>query len=329
MNNLLPIVDLHCDLLFYLIKRPGATAFDADKIGAAVPHLRAGGVKLQVMALFTPTGEGSAENGMQQAIAYRELLENEVFKAWEPGFGKEELLRNDDVIYAWPSIESGSNFAEENESLDRSLARMEQLFALTGTPLYISLTHEPENRFGGGNGTKLGLKDDGKVLLETLSGRGIAIDMAHTSDAMAHDILNHIEGKGLDLRILASHSNFRPVTHHNRNLPDELAKEIIRREGLIGLNFVRDFIDSNDADKLFEHARYAIELGAGDVFAWGADFFSTFDLPAKYQDRMPIFHPEHEDASVYPALLERMKTEAPQMDLEKMCYGNFLRFLGK
>lgn len=329
MKNLLPIVDLHCDLLAYLIRDPKLTAFDADKIGAAVPHLKAGGVRLQTMALYTSTGPGSSERGMQQAIAWRNLLEKGVFRAWEPGFGREELFRDDGVIYGWPAIESGSNFAEESESLDRSLARMEQLFALTGTPLYISLTHEPENRFGGGNGTQIGLKEDGKVLLETLSGRGTAIDMAHTSDALAHDILNHIEAKGLDLRIIASHSNFRPVTDHPRNLPDELAREIMRREGLIGLNFVRDFIGPDDPDKLFEQVAYAAKLGAGDVFAWGADFFPTYDLPPRYDARKPIFHPEHQDASVYPGLLDRIKTDIPEMDVEKMCYGNFLRFLGK
>jgi microsomal dipeptidase-like Zn-dependent dipeptidase len=206
---------------------------------------------------------------------------------------------------------------------------MEQLFALTGTPIYISLTHEPENRFGGGNGSDVGLKEDGKVLLEALSGRGTAIDMAHTSDALAHDILNHIEAKGLDLRILASHSNFRPVTNHKRNLPDELTREIIKRGGLIGLNFVRDFVDPNDSERLYEHIRYAVKSGAGDNLAWGADFFSTTSLPAKYQDRMPIFHPEHNNASVYPTLLDRIQSDIPQMNPEKLCFENFLRFIGK
>ncbi|MHA3047828.1 hypothetical protein JSO59_010800 [Riemerella anatipestifer] len=30
---------------------------------------------------------------------------------------------------------------------------------------------------------------------------------------------------------------------NNRNLPDELMLEIIKRKGLIGLNFIKDYID--------------------------------------------------------------------------------------
>ena len=243
--------------------------------------------------------------------------------------GEAELLADDDVIYAIPSLESASSFAEEKEALSRSLARLEQLMALVGRPLYISLTHHPENRFGGGNKTKnIGLKPDGKVLLEYLSGRGIAIDLSHTSDSLAHGIIDHIEAKSLDLRLMASHSNFREVQDHNRNLPDELALELLKRKGILGINFVRDFMGPDDPNKLFEHVRKGLDLGMGDCLAWGADFFPPSLLPAEMREyRDPIFHPEHEDASKYPGLLQQLETEAPSLDQVKFCWGNALRFL--
>ena len=52
-----PIYDLHCDLLGYPAKAENGTPYDTDEIGAAIPHLRAGDVRFQAMALFTMNGQ--------------------------------------------------------------------------------------------------------------------------------------------------------------------------------------------------------------------------------------------------------------------------------
>ena len=62
--------------------------------------------------------------------------------------------------------------------------------------------------------------------------------LSHTSDALAHDIFNHIDKHKLAVPVIASHSNFRSVSDHVRNLPDEIANEIVNRNGLIGMNFL-------------------------------------------------------------------------------------------
>jgi len=58
----LPIIDLHCDLLLYLATEPNATYHDIEGIGATLPYFKKGNVKLQVMAAFAPTKEGSVED---------------------------------------------------------------------------------------------------------------------------------------------------------------------------------------------------------------------------------------------------------------------------
>ena len=68
-----------------------------------------------------------------------------------------------------------------------------------------------ENRFGGGNASDVGLKREGELFLEYLGGKGVAIDLAHPSDALAHDILNYIDKKSLKVTPIASHSNFRVI----------------------------------------------------------------------------------------------------------------------
>ena len=49
----IPIADLHCDLLSFLAAVPRADAFSKDQIACAFPWLQEGGVKMQVMAIYT------------------------------------------------------------------------------------------------------------------------------------------------------------------------------------------------------------------------------------------------------------------------------------
>ena len=70
----------------------------------------------------------------------------------------------------------------------------------------------------------------------------IAIDLSHTSDFLAHDILNYIDKMGLNVRTIASHSNFRKIAEVVRNLTDEIAKEILKRGGVIGFNLFKSFV---------------------------------------------------------------------------------------
>lgn len=62
--------------------------------------------------------------------------------------------------------------------------------------------------------------------------------------------------------MVASHSNFRAISPVVRNLPDEIAKEILRRKGLIGFVLYRDFIGAEDPYNLVRQFEYVLKLGA-------------------------------------------------------------------
>ena len=65
MKQLIPIIDLHCDLLCYLERDPSRTPFDAQ-VRCSIPQLQQGNVKLQVMAAFADTGKSSSIVGKRQ-----------------------------------------------------------------------------------------------------------------------------------------------------------------------------------------------------------------------------------------------------------------------
>jgi membrane dipeptidase len=76
----------------------------------------------------------------------------------------------------------------------------------------------------------------------------------------------------LQVPILASHSNFRTVFKHPRNLPDEIAREIILQKGVIGINFLRAFVNDKNPDALLDHIEYGMKLGAEDALCFWCRF---------------------------------------------------------
>lgn len=304
------IADFHCDLLSFLAEDKSRTAHDPAS-RASIPLLKAGGVNLQTLAIFTKTGEASVREGGKQAEVFFELSKK------YPVFGSE--------IKTIVSIENASGFCDEKEPLQKGLERLEGWFEKAGRIAYISLTWNDENRFGGGNATTVGSKKEGLELLKWMSGKKIAIDLSHTSDRLAEDILKAIES--LDVIPIASHSNFRKVSDHPRNLPDHLAKEIGARGGLIGLNFVRVFLGSRGPEDFIRQVEHADKLGLLDHFCLGADFFADHVLPPELHYLMPMFNPGFDNASCYPKLIALLEKHLPHAIVEKISYKNLTEFL--
>ncbi len=321
-----PIIDLHCDLLAHMLHMPTPDPFKRAGIGCSFPDLDEGNVKLQVMAIFTATNTGST------ALA---LKQSEIFASFLAKYPDHCTLVHDtstlrqiagsSKLGMVAAIENASGFCEEDEPLEIGLARLEQIITNTKRILYIGFTHHAENRFGGGNNSDAGLKEDGKKLLQYLNKRKIAVDFSHASDALARDILDYLSTHSLDIPILASHSNYRKVFDHVRNLPDDIAKEIIQRGGIIGLNFLRAFVNNEDPNVLYQHIKRGIELGGSKAICFGADYFGTDTHPDR--SRVPFYFKEHGDASCYPSILETISQQVSPDIIEGISYKNVMNYI--
>jgi microsomal dipeptidase-like Zn-dependent dipeptidase len=234
-------------------------------------------VTLQGLAVFVETYKGSALSGQRQIEIFKELH--------CPGIEFRLAIENASGLFeetgplAWPS----------------------------GLPpiLYMSLTWNTENRFGGGALTSIGLKPDGKWLLRQMNEHGIAVDLSHTSDQLAQEILNEIDQNDYSMKVIASHSNARAICDVPRNLPDHLIREIVERKGLIGVNLYRKFLGNAFPDTLKAHIEHFRNLGAENCLVWGADFFYAEDLPPEYrQPEENLYFAEAANASCYPLLEE-------------------------
>lgn len=316
-------IDLHCDLLVYLMNPD--SKIDDGEIGCSLPFLKEGNVKLQVMAIFSPTLKGSTQFGKQQSQIFSDLIQTENFYL----FNTLEDLENHSETGIIAAIENASGFCEEDEKLEQGFRNLEKIIEKTQKLLYIGMTHHTENRFGGGNFSETGLKQDGKILLDYLSDKNIVVDFAHTSDALAFGILNYIDQRNYKIPVFTSHSNFREICNHKRNLPDELVKEIVSRKGLIGINFVKDFVGNDNPENLYRHIRYGIENGAENYLAYGGDFFYDKNHPDK--SRYPFFFEEYCNSTAYNSINKRLSEHFSVEIMEKISHQNaenFLRNLG-
>ena len=326
----IPVIDLHNDLLSYLSHQSGRSPKDPIS-RSSYQQLSHGNVKLQTLAVFAKTGRNSVENGQKQ-IDYFCKLTSQYPALFAPC--QFPLDAQKSIVHVIAAFENASAFASEEEPLSEAIQRLEKYRKEIGPIFYISLTWDEENRFGGGNRTKIGLKEDGKRFVEWMNAKKIALDLSHTSDKLANELLEFIDQNALEIPVIASHSNFRSISDYPRNLPDDLAKEIVRRNGLIGLNLFAPFIHKTDPLAILRHVEYGLELGAENALCFGADFFCDADfsdsLKEKYQ-RSDAFYPEFNDSSVYPKLLELFssKLKLKEKTLLKIASQNALDFLMK
>ncbi|MEM1204671.1 MAG: membrane dipeptidase [Acidobacteriota bacterium] len=300
------VADLHCDLLAYLLagELQGEERSPHDRrCLVSIPQMREGGVAFQTLAIFTMSRPDWADLGMRQAEIFAQMVETydeDLRPVRTPG----DLGVGDGRIAVMAAVENASAFALEEGPLDAAFERFDRMTGLVGPRLYVSPTWNHANRFGGGNATDEGLTDDGRVLLEFLAERRVAVDLSHTCRRMAADILDVTYAKGLDLPVLASHSPFAGVKDIPRNLADDAAQEVARRGGLLGLNLLARFLEGDAPACFVDQLAHARSLGVEDAFAFGCDFFYPGDMPTDLQSDGIHFHPGYDDASCYPRLLD-------------------------
>ena len=122
----------------------------------------------------------------------------------------------------------------------------------------------------------LGLTEFGKNLVKEMNKKGIIIDLSHISVQGFWDALEITKKP-----VIASHSCVKKLCNHPRNLSDEQIKAIIKKRGVIGVNFYADFLweENCTTDKIIEHIDYIIDLGGEENVGLGSDFDGMGRLP--------------------------------------------------
>ena len=161
-----------------------------------------------------------------------------------------------------------------------------------------------------------GLTEAGKRLCLACDAIGITLDVSHLSDRGFYDLFELIGSP-----IIATHSNFRDVTNHKRNLTLDMAKMIAERGGVIGLNLYPEFLSSKgsaDVNDILRHVDFALENLGDRVLSFGFDIDGT-------EGRYPIGFDE--GSSIHDRLIEELFKRYSEETVRRLAGENVIDFL--
>ena len=237
------VIDGHTDVPTRLWEAPVDLGKPQKDRHIDLPRLKRGGVDAAVFALYIPPSL-SAERGWEHALALHRATET----ALEGLAGQMEIVTTaEDVRRASYRGVVGVILGLEN---GRPLLVPGALEACAKMGVrYVTLTHNGTHEWcdsGSDAPTHGGLSGEGERLVREMNRHGILPDVSHVSD----DAVLHV----LDVsaaQILASDSSARALCDHSRNLPDELVREIARKDGVVMANSYPPFVDpaASQADK--------------------------------------------------------------------------------
>ena len=120
---------------------------------------------------------------------------------------------------------------------------------------YMTLTWSNTNEWGDSSGDiddpkvqhHKGLTDFGKDVVREMNRLGMIVDISHVSDATFYDALTVSRAP-----VIASHSSSRELTHHPRNMTDDMLRAVANNNGVVMVNFYSAFVDEDYRKAAFD-----------------------------------------------------------------------------
>lgn len=259
-------IDLHCDTITELALHPERGNLAKNNCEIDISKLQKGQCFIQDFAIwYDQKNEEAPWEYFQKLLAVyqREIAANDcmhpILKASDIEFCEKE-----GKIGAMLSIEGG-------EVIGGSLEKLQEAYK-TGVRL-MTLTWNYANELAFPNGMEgpdKGITDVGWEVIEAMNRMGMIVDTSHLNDIGTEQIL-----RSHALPPVASHSDARAITGHQRNLTDPLIRLFAEKGGLIGLNFSNHFTGDSEITKvenIVRHAQHIRDIGGDDVLAIGTDF---------------------------------------------------------
>ncbi|MEM6621440.1 MAG: membrane dipeptidase [Pseudomonadota bacterium] len=119
-----------------------------------------------------------------------------------------------------------------------------------------------------------GLSEYGRALVAAMHRSAMMVDCSHTGERTARDALALGSGP-----IFYTHANARAVDDHPRNIPDDLAQEIVASGGMVGVCGVSLFLSGPErmVERLFAHIDHWCSLLGAENVGLGLDIVSDME----------------------------------------------------
>ena len=295
------IADMHCDSLLTVNAERGLIS--DYNVSKKHPFL-------QFFAAFIPCKSRVPEVRRRELMHYFDIYAYECARLG--------LTHIDSVRGLCSAIDNGERCAMFTvEGGGGLLADSEELFTLHRAGLRIMSLVWDSNELGTSATDEwdVGLTNEGIRMAKRCAELGITVDVSHLSDKSFYELCD-----AYPLPIIATHSNFRDVRPHPRNLTLDMARIITARGGVIGLNLYPLFlgVDMPSADDLLPHIDYGLEHLGESALGFGFDIDGTAGV---YPDGVD------ESSSIHDRICDILLSHYPASTVERIAGGNVTDFL--
>ncbi|HGH7175307.1 TPA: dipeptidase [Bacillus wiedmannii] len=259
------IFDAHCDVLFQLWSAQGKKDFKNDpQLHITFEQLKKRKGSIQCFAIYVPETV-LYEKRFEAALQMVDIFYNEILSL--PGV---KFIQTKDDINMLKQDEIGAILTLEGcEAIGKDAMKL-RLFYRLGVRSF-GLTWNYANLLADGalETRGAGLTTFGKHVVQELNRLHVWTDVSHLNERSFWDVIEIAKNP------IASHSNCTKLCQHPRNLNDEQLRALIKRNSMIGVTFVPQFLTSekqaNIAD-IVKHIEYICSLGGENNIGFGSDF---------------------------------------------------------
>lgn len=258
--------DSHADTPLRMIE-PGfdmSVRHDPNETGSKLdyPRMKDGGLDAVILAAFVAQDIRNDE-GNEKAKALALQMLDAVISSTEKHSDIVGLALEPDDAYAlekqgkraiYLSIENGYPMGQDISNL--------QVFHDKGVRL-ITLVHSSNNDLADSatdakGPEHNGLSELGKEVVKEMNRLGMMVDVSHASDDVFYDAIEISKAP-----IIASHSNARSVTEHQRNMSDDMLRLMAKNGGVVQLTmlstYLRDMPENPERTAAFAELRKSLK----------------------------------------------------------------------
>jgi len=293
------VADLHCDALLWnrdLTKEQSYGHVD-------FPRMQKGNVALQAFTIVSksPAGQNFYKNDGDSfdMITALSIGQGQSIRTWFSLFNRAiyqckklhrfaKRFNNQFIVVKSKSDfqrlldrrKTGSNViggllgVEGGHCLEGKIENVDKLY--TAGVRMLGPTHFFDNEMGGSaHGLSgEGLSEFGFEVIRKMEEKSMIMDVAHSSEAIIDDILEHFNGP-----ILTSHTGVKGTYETPRNLSDRHLQEIAKRGGIIGIAYFPGAIGNDGIPGIVRAMKYTRDLIGINHVALGSDFDGSVTTP--------------------------------------------------
>ncbi|MDX8047009.1 membrane dipeptidase [Gracilibacillus sp. S3-1-1] len=299
------IIDCHCDALYKMWT--DKIDFDDESLDVNYQKWMKSPVKIQCFAIFVPEYLPT-EAKFAVAIHMIDLFYEKVVK---PYSNVRFIQRKEDIDAIKPHEKGAMLTLEGLDAANNDMYKVRTLLKLGVRMIGMSWNEANLAVDGLKEPRGSGLTAFGREVIKLANEENVWIDLAHISPKGFDEAVDLAE------HVIVSHANSQSICPHIRNVTDEQVKKVVEKDGVIGVNFVREFVTEEPIAMIRDvmlHIHYFLSLGAEEHLVFGSDF----DGATQFVEELSSVHDYHH-------VLIEMEQDFSQPVREKISYLNFLR----